>query len=203
MKQMLKNYSLGALACIVLGVALLINPQIITDVLSVAIGVIMIVWAAVGIIGFIASRSSDSRGGVSVFSLIGHIIMIGIGIFILTNPGFILYTLMLTLGVYLLFSGITKLTAAINIRRQTADNGWKLPLVTAAATTLLGIVMCISPTFISDSIMRLIGIILVVAGASNFISGASVSSVVKKTSRGSKTTADGKKIIDVKDYKDD
>ena len=42
MKSMLKNYSLGALACIVLGVALVIRPHIITDVLNTALGVILI-----------------------------------------------------------------------------------------------------------------------------------------------------------------
>lgn len=202
MKQMFKNYSLGAAACIVLGIALLVNPRIITDVISIAIGVIMIVWAAVGIVRFIASRSSDSAVQLSVISLIGYVILAGVGIFILTNPGFILYTLMLTFGVYLVFSGFSKLMEAFKIRKQTADD-YKLPLITAALTLVLGIVMCVSPTFISDGIMRVIGVILIIAGAVNFISGASVSSVVKKYSGAENKTADGKKIIDVDNYEDD
>ena len=54
------NYLLGAVACIVLGIALLIDPLIITDVLGKALGVIFIVWAVIGILGFFISRS---RGG--------------------------------------------------------------------------------------------------------------------------------------------
>ena len=117
MKKMLKNYSLGALACIVMGVALMINPHIITDVLNTAVGVLIIAWAAVGIIGFIASRSSDSRERQSVFSLVGDVIMLLLGVYVFVNPKLLETIVMTALGIYLLCSGISKLASALNIKK--------------------------------------------------------------------------------------
>ncbi len=221
MKQMLKNYSLGALACIVMGVALLINPHIITDVLNTAVGVLLIAWAAVGVIGFIASRSSDSREKQSVFSLVSDIIMLLLGVYVFVNPKLLETIVMSALGIYLLCSGIAKLASALHIKKYGTDR-WLLPLITATITAVMGAFIIAAPTFLSGSIMFVIGLLLTVAGVVNFVSGFSAARELKKLMReldpdskpakktrervrrsASNVSSDGSKVIDVKNYDED
>lgn len=182
MKQMLKNYSLGALACIIIGVALMINPHIITDVLNTAVGVILIAWALIGVLGFIASRSSDSKERQSVFSLFSNVIMLLLGIYVFVNPKLLETIVMAELGIYLLCSGIAKLASALSIKRYGSE-GWLLPLITALITTVMGAVILAVPTLVSGSIMFVIGVLLVIAGAVNFVSGFTAARELKKVMR--------------------
>ncbi len=173
MKSMLKNYSLGALACIVLGVALVIRPHIITDVLNTALGVILIAWAIFGIMSYIFSRV---RGGEerSIFSLFSEVILLIAGIVVLSNKSLLETAVMIALGLYLMCSGFTKLGTSLSVKRAGAD-GWQLPMITAVVTLALGIFVLISPTVIAGGFMRVIGVILALAGAVSFVSGFSAS----------------------------
>ena len=173
MKSMLKNYSLGALACIVLGVALVIRPHIITDVLNTALGVILIAWAIFGIMGYIFSRV---RGGEerSIFTLFSEVILLIAGIVVLSNKSLLETVVMIALGLYLMCSGFTKLGTSLSVKRAGAD-GWQLPMITAVVTLALGIFVLISPTVIAGGFMRVIGVILALAGAVSFVSGFSAS----------------------------
>ncbi len=222
MKQMFKNYSLGALACIVFGAALIIDPHIITDVLNTAVGVLLIAWAAIGILGFIASRSSDSDDRRGVFSLVSNVIMLLLGVYVFVNPKLLETIVMAALGIYLLCSGIAKLASALHIKKYSTDR-WLLPLITAVISTVMGAFIIAAPTLISGSIMFLLGILLVIAGVVSFVSGFTAARELKKIMKeldpdGGKpakrsrervrksapsVSPDGSKVIDVKRYEED
>lgn len=169
MKDMLENYVLGALACIVMGIALIINPHIITDVLNTAIGVILIIWAVCGIMRFIVSRAKE-RENASVFSLLGNIVLLGAGIYVFVNTSLLETIVMLALGLYLLCSGIPKTITAVKIRKLDQSR-WLLPFVTSLLTAVFGLVILIHPTKVSGTFMRVIGVFLTAAGVLNFIGG--------------------------------
>ena len=171
MKDMLENYVLGALACIVMGIALIVNPHIITDILNTAVGVILIVWAVMGILRFIAARVRED-GGSSVFSLFGNLILLAAGVYVFINTDLLEKIVMFALGFYLLCSGIPKIITAFKIKSAAPDR-WILPLVTSLITTLFGALIVFAPTKVSGTFMTVVGVILTVAGISNFISGFS------------------------------
>jgi uncharacterized membrane protein HdeD (DUF308 family) len=179
MKDMLENYALGALACIVMGVALIVNPHIITDVLNTAIGVILIVWAVLGILRFIVSKVRDIENGAGVLSLFSHLVILAAGIYVFINTSLLEKIVMLALGLYLLCTGIPKIIDAVKIKSVDPDH-WILPLITSVLTAVLGITIVISPTKVSGAFMRIVGIILVIAGTVSFISGFSSSRIYKK-----------------------
>ncbi len=193
MKKMLQNYSLGAAACIVMGIALIIKPGFIGQVLNSIVGTVLIVWAAFGILRFIMSKASDSKTSVSFLSLISNAALLIGGIYILANDRLLERVLMCTLGVYLLFTGLPKLLEALRMRSYTLE--WKKPLVSSLMTVIFGALVLIIPMFVIDGVMRIIGIALVIAGVSSFMSGRATSVIKKKHEN---KTADGKKVIDVK-----
>lgn len=196
MKKMLSNYALGSVACIVMGVALIIDPHIITDVLNTALGVILIVWASVGILRFIAvkAKGGDDAG---FFSLCGDIILLAAGIYVFINTSLLETVAMTALGLYLLCSGLPKLINSFKLKQISPQ--WKTPLVSSAVTALLGLLVLIMPNLIAGKLMRLVGVLLAVAGVSGFVSGSSSAGIRKKYERSNKKK---NKVYDVK-YKED
>ena len=181
MKQFMKNYSLGALACMVMGIALIINPHIITDVLNTAVGVILIAWAAFGLVNFLISRSSDRKEKLGIFSLFSNLIILAAGIFVFVNTDLLEKIVMLALGFYLLFTGLPKVFTAFKIKKSSPDR-WLLPLITSLASTVLGVVIIAAPTTVSGNFMRFAGFILTAAGIISFISGLSTAKYLKQVS---------------------
>lgn len=181
MKQFMKNYSLGALACMVMGIALIIDPHIITDVLNTAVGVILIAWAAFGLVNFLISRTSDRKEKLSIFSLFSNLIILAAGIFVFVNTDLLEKIVMLALGFYLLFTGLPKVFTAFKIKKSSPDR-WLLPLITSLASTVLGAVIIIAPTTVSGNFMRFAGFILAAAGIVCFISGLSTAKYLKQVS---------------------
>ena len=168
MKEMLSNYLLGAIACIVLGIAVIIKPLIITDVLGKALGVILIVWGAVGVLSFFISRSRGSDA--SFFSMVADVVKLAAGIYVFVDPDLLVKIVMIAIGFYLLCSGVPEIISACRIRRIDPDR-WVLPLVFSIITSVIGAVMLLSPIWITSQLMRLVGVILLAAGISNFMSG--------------------------------
>ncbi len=191
---MLQNYSLGAAACIVMGIALIIKPDIIGQVLNSIVGTVLIVWAAFGVLRFIMSKASDSGSEVGFLSLLGNLALLAGGIYVLVNERLLERALMCTLGVYLLCVGLPKLLESFSLKKYTES--WKKPMVSSLLTVVFGALVLIMPLFIIDGVMRLLGIALTAAGIFSFVSGRTTSVIKRKYKSES---GDGKnKVIDVK-----
>lgn len=198
MKKMLSNYVLGALACIVMGAALIVNPHIITDVLNTAVGVILIVWSAIGILRFIMSKASDTDNDSGLTSLIGNIILLAAGVYVFVNTSLLETVAMGALGLYLLMSGLPKLINSFKLKQISPK--WKTPLLTSALTVLLGTAVLIMPNLIAGKLMRLAGVFLACAGLSCFISGSSFAGIKKHERKDIKKNKRKNKVLDV-DFK--
>ncbi|MCD8095445.1 MAG: DUF308 domain-containing protein [Ruminococcus sp.] len=180
MKEMLSNYVLGSLLCLVMGIALIIEPHILTEVVGVAIGVILIVIAAIGLIRFFVSFSKEKdERTVGILSLLESILILAAGIYVLIDTSLIEKIVMLVLGFYLACAGLPKIFDSIKIKRMGSPN-WIVPLVTSVVTVVLGIVMIVIPVKTTEAIMRIVGIVLAVSGAVCFVSGFTATSTFKK-----------------------
>lgn len=204
MKSFLKNYTLGSLACCVMGIALIVNPHIITDVLNTALGVILIVWGAFGILKAIPGIIAD-EGKVDIFALLGSLALLGGGIYVFRHTDLLERILMAVLGVYLICSGLPKLIDSLRIKNALHDN-WKKPLITSGMTVLLGLVVLVAPAFIPNMVMRVVGVLLLAGGIGNFIGGYSSSRILqdlkedRQYKRGKPAAPSSGEVVDVDSY---
>ena len=208
MKNVIKNYTVGSLACMIAGVILLIDPHIITNILNSVIGILLIVGGALGTVGFIVAKSRND-GGASIISLLGSLALVFCGIVVFSHKNLLETLLMFALGIFLISSGVPKIIAASELRNRGAD-GWTAPFMTSCLTTLLGIVIIISPALLPGIFMRVAGALLLVGGIGNFIGGhtegkmkTALSNVEKNREyrRGKAGTQSGE-IIDINNYED-
>ena len=203
-----KNYTVGSLACIIAGIILLIDPHIITNLLNSVVGILLIVWGALGVLGFIIAKSRKD-GGASIISLFGSLALVFCGIFVFSHKNLLETLLMFALGIFLVSSGVPKLIAASELRNRGVD-GWTAPFMTSCITTLLGIVIIISPALLPGIFMSVAGALLLIGGIGNFIGGhtegkmrSTLSKVEKNREyrRGKAGTQSGE-IIDINNYEE-
>lgn len=177
MKNIFKNYAIGSIACCAMGIALLVNPHIITDVLNTAIGIILIVWGVLGAGKCISAHSGSQDSDINIFSLIGHIALIAAGVFVFRHTNMLEKILMGALGIYLICSGLPKLLDSLRIRNELHSQ-WKKPFITSCVTVLLGLTVLIVPALLPSLMMRAVGVLLIAGGIGNFIGGHSSSRVL-------------------------
>ncbi len=208
MKEFFKNYTLGSLVCSAIGIALLINPHIITDVLNTAIGIVLIVWGVLGVIRCIADKSSDGDGDINIFSLLGNIALGCGGIYVFKHTDLLERVIIAVLGIYLICSGLPKLIDSIRIKNELND-GWKKPLITSGVTTLLGIAVLAIPSLMPGILgvfMRVVGGLLLVGGVGNFIGGQASSKLLHdirenhEYKHGRPAEPTGGMVVDISDF---
>lgn len=181
MKGIVKNYTLGSLVCIIAGIVLLIDPHIVAKLLGGVIGVILILWGALGIAGFFVAKKTGSDGA-SVISLLGSAALVLCGIVVLSRKTLIETLFMFAVGIFLVSSGIPKVLAALDLKNRDVE-GWTAPFFTSCLTTLLGIVIIISPALLPGIFMTVAGALLLVGGIGNFLGGFSSGKLKDQLSR--------------------
>lgn len=168
-RKKINNISVGSVACVIIGLLLLINPHIITDTLNSAIGVILILWGVFMAAAFFASGKDSGR---SVLSLVGSVLLIIFGAYVFSHTELLERVLMISLGIYLISSGLPKLMGALSLSERNVE-GWMRPFIISCGTVLVGIVVIISPALLPSIFMRAAGALLLIGGAGNFIGGLS------------------------------
>lgn len=164
LKKLFRNYLLLSAVCIILGIALIADPEFFTAAISYTIGGISIAAGAGSIIRYFAR--GEERGEYAS-DLFRGLVLAAIGIFLIVKPDFIFKVFAFGFGFYMLFSGFVSLGDSLDIRR--ADGSWVLSCVLAAATAVLGLVIILNPLAPVNIAVRILGIALAVSGATNLI----------------------------------
>ena len=206
MKGIVKNYTLGSLACIIAGIVLIIDPHIVSKLLGGVIGAVLIIWGALGAAGFVVAKKTGSDGA-SVISLLGSAALVFCGIVVFSHKNLIETLLMFALGIFLVSSGLPKVMAALELKNKNVE-GWTAPFFTSCLTTLLGIVIIISPALLPGLFMTAAGALLLIGGIGNFIGGHSSGQLKNKLSevekdlsyRGGKSGEQSGEVIDIDPY---
>lgn len=152
----------GALLLIGLGLLLLLRPDFGTNTVALILGWVLI---AVGAIGVLVCLLSWPLNGVT--QLVLSIAVTGFGIFILLKPHMLISIFGICLGIYLILQGISALLESLKLKKL--GYGFRLNLIAALVTLVLGIVLLFFPMDIAHWAIRMIGGIMVLCGVSNLL----------------------------------
>ena len=115
-------------------------------------------------------------------SLVRGIILAAIGIFIIIRPDFIPKVIAVVCGLYMLISGIVNIQDSLNLRRAGVDS-WNVSCISAAVTTLVGILLLFDPLILGETAMIVLGIALLVSGVTNIFGCFTAGSKLKKVNK--------------------
>lgn len=199
MKNFLKNISWGSIVCMILGIALVIHPSLLTETLNYIFGALIVIGGTIGVVKFFVSSTDRD-----FFAFIGDVAILILGCIIIANKTLLETLVMIAVGLYLLSSGIPKLIYSLKAKKMGYQD-WKFPLISSCLTVALGLFIIASPALL-HGVMRLFGFILAAGGGIHFASGISMSKIMdeindKKVDRkGRKAPVPDGEIIDVDNF---
>lgn len=172
-KKVFRNYWLLSIFCVIIGLALIIDPGFFTDTVGRVIGGLFAAYGAVDLIRYFASEDRYATG------LVKGILMCAAGIFILIKPDFIPKVLALICGLYMTISGVVNIEDALNLKKVGVMS-WKVSFIPALITTAVGVLLIIDPMLLPNAAMMVLGIALLISGLTNIFGCASANSKLKK-----------------------
>ena len=155
-----------AAVCTVLGIALILFPDIMQEVMGIIIGIGLLVYGARSLYIFFKRQRDATILATDLF--IGVVCLIIGLIFIIRRAGIMNYV-MIIYGMILLAGGIIKLQNAIDLYHIGLFRWW-IVLILGCASMVLSMLLILRPEFISASIIIFSGLFLIYDGISAFVS---------------------------------
>lgn len=152
---------LSALAYIVIGMLLVLFPESIVKSICYAIAGVVIAVGVFKIITYLIKNKKDET--TSEAGLIFGIIFLIFGIFFGVGYKMFAGIVPFCLGILLLVSGLSKLSAYMQIKKYAKEKD-KVMFIISVANILLGLFMALSPWRAAKLAIRILGIFLVIAG---------------------------------------
>ncbi|SFC54687.1 HdeD family acid-resistance protein [Ruminococcus albus] len=162
-KKVIGNFTVLSVFCIVMGIALIIRPDLFTRVVGLVIGGIITTMGAVALLRYLIRTRTDPD---NASGLVSGVVLIIAGVFVMVRPDFIPKVIAFVFGAYMLISGITNIQGAF-LLKKTNSTRWTKALVIAGLTTLAGMMLVINPILLADVTARLMGVCLLISGMSN------------------------------------
>lgn len=175
-KKLLRNYWILSVFCIIVGIALIVNPYFFTRAIGYVTGGLFAAAGAAELIKYFFKAKDNSEYSCC---LVRGIILAAIGIFILVKPDFIPKVIAVSCGIYMLVSGIIRIQDSINIKRG-GDDAWLVSFIPAVLTALLGFVLVFNPLAPVKAAMMILGIGLLISGVTNVVGSFTVGRKLNK-----------------------
>lgn len=157
------NYTASALACVVLGLVLLIWPGTTTQIVCMMLGSVLLVYGGIQILLYLVSKE---RNIVSQGMMLLGIIVAVIGVWILVRPEMIIMAVPVIVGILIAIHGIHNISQAITLKKEGYESWW-IACLLGILTTALGAVLVYNPFTVMNTVVRLIGIFLIYDGLSD------------------------------------
>ena len=176
--------SFGDVVMLVLGVCLLIWADKVTSFISIAFGVLMLIYTAYTIIDCLRTKQNSSS------KIITAIALCIAGLFLIIQNSFLKELVSAIIGIFIVIIGIVKLQNAIHSKPYNPK--YLAPLILALIEILCG-VLCITGRFIvPDLILQFLGVLLIISSLSDIIG----SIMIYKAPKGVEKEAIEAEIID-------
>ena len=178
LKRIKLNALLSAALYALFGLVLLIWPAPSTKVLCTALGVVLLLCAAVDGSVFLLHRKEGTLYATA--HLMVGIILAALGVWLLARPTLLTVVIPRIMGLLICVHGISDFGDAMTLRKNGSPH-WAMAIGLGLLTFVLGLVLVISPFHAFTTVVRVIGGFLMVDGISDLWITRQVSRAVKES----------------------
>ena len=171
-----------------LGICLVIWADKVTSLISVALGVLFLVYA---VYNFIAWYRVENRNVADNAKLITAIALTVAGGFLIIEKDFLKELISIILGIFLLIESIFRLQDALNSKKYNPN--YKNSLILAIIGVVCGALCVFGKIIIPDLMVQILGVLLIIFAVSDTTSGI----MTKKSFKASAKTVEAE-IVDEK-----
>ena len=141
-----------------LGISLLIWAGTITNIISMTIGVIFMLYAAYNFIAYFRIKEKRPR---DVPMLITAIALLVAGIFLFTQTDFIKESISFIVGIFIILESMLRMQDALIFRKSHPDS-YKVPFILAFIGLICGVLCILGKILIPDIMFQMLGAMLVI-----------------------------------------
>lgn len=147
-------YVFMAIIELVLGIFLIIYPDIGTKILTIILGAILAGFGVFNIISFLMNKNASFRQGI-----LSGVISTALGIAFIAQAETVVNVTSIILGVFIVFEGLTCCKRALIMKRLDFEK-WFVPMIISLITCVIGTLILIVPGFFGKAVMIISGVIL-------------------------------------------
>jgi len=149
---------LGSIVLILIGIYVMIHPGNSLNLVVKVLGIALIIYGAIGIIGFVTQKSERNS-----VNLIVSILVVLVGLFFFTSPAKVVSFFPTIAGILLIVAGVRDILSAVKTK------GNIVPLVLAVITLIFGIILLLNPFGTVEILATVFGIALIYNGITGLI----------------------------------
>ena len=150
---------------IIIGLIMLLNPSFVRNAVNYIMGIIAILYGLVYLISMYQKRDVELF---SKFDLLGGILCISFGLFLIVNPEVLFSLIPFCAGVIIFMDSITLIYQSISLKRLDISKWW-INLVISLIFLVFSIYIIVNAKEISDLLIRIIGAFLILDAITDFI----------------------------------
>ena len=165
-KKLKWNLVLMSILYLGLGVFLLLVPGTAMNIVCYALGGVVLACAAVQLVRYFVVERGVFQ---SQLTLISGLVCLALGAFLIIRSDVVVRVLPIVFGLFVIFDSLGRIQNALELRRCEYSS-WKIFLLLAVLSVVLGIVMVVDPFGTMETLVMAIGLILILEGALNLLS---------------------------------
>lgn len=169
------GYIVMSIVFSVIGVLLIAMPDISAKVIGLSVGIAMIVFGAVRLVGYF---SKDLFRLAFQFDLGFGILMLALGVIVLTKPENLMLFLGVALGISVLIDSLFKIQIALD-SKQFGIESWWLIFAMAIITGIMGLILITHSAVGAQLLTILLGISFIIEGVLNLCTVVNTVLIVK------------------------
>lgn len=163
LKRLKTNIIISAILCVVLGIVLVVWPDLSMKIVCIAVGAVLLIGGGVRLAVYFSARDGSMYAQAN---LIMGIVLAVVGIWILLKPDKVLAIIPIIVGIVIVLHGINDLQQAVTLYKDKYDKWW-VALILGLLTIGFGVLLICKPFEALDTVVVLIGTFLIYDGLSD------------------------------------
>ena len=187
-KSMYRTSIIFSVVLILVGLFLLIKPETTLHAISYFIGIALIIWGLIPIIGFFSNKENKNY---LEFSFILGVFALIFGIIIMINPYIIGSIIPLLIGIWMVINGVTKLYYSLTINKVSSAT---ISIIISLVILVCGLILIFNPFKGAILLTKVIGISVIIYSILDLIECYTLKKTVKEFTNVTKGKNDTKVI---------
>ena len=150
---------------IIIGLIMLLNPIFVRNAVNYIMGVFAILYGVIYIITMYQKKDSEVF---SKFNLLGGILCVSFGLFLIFNPEVLFSLIPFCAGVIIFMDALTLVYQSISLKRLEI-NRWWINLIISLVFLIFSVYIMINAKDIPDLLIRIIGVFLIMDAITDLV----------------------------------
>ncbi len=143
---------------IIIGLIMLLNPVFVRNAINYIMGIFAILYGVIYVISLYQKKNSEVF---SKFNLLGGILCVSFGLFLIVNPDVLFSLIPFCAGVIIFMDALTLIYQSVSLKRLSV-NKWWIYLIISLIFLGFSIYIIVHAKDISDLLIRIIGCFLII-----------------------------------------